>query len=127
MSIDYDMFGGLQRCKPILLSTTSVFDIVIGAGNDTVVQRIVLANSSGGALQTDVFFYDGSSTFLVGGGSVPANGYLPIELDIRLWEGEKIQAQEGTTGNLVTARPVLITLPPHVPGYGTEHRWHERG
>lgn len=85
----------------VILSTTSVTEIIPSAGTKQVVGKIRVANVTASPATVNLEVYDGTNSFsLTGAFSVPANDAIEI-YDELLQKGHSLRATAGTALALV--------------------------
>ncbi len=115
MSATFVYAGGSERPNPKRLTTTGQTVVYTAADRDVTVATIGLANETASAVVVDVYWKNGTTSFLVWRGSVAASGSSMItDLPMRMYVGDTVEVT-AATANAITVFPVCVRSQSHTP------------
>lgn len=109
MSVHGNYGGGLENPVPVAITLAATkTDIVTANDNAATLASFGVSNNGGGATVVQVYFYDGTTDFLIWVKSVADDTTeIVSDLPIALRDGDKIKA-EAVNADYVTITPVIV-------------------
>lgn len=115
MSAMFVYVGGSERPNPQRLTTTGQTVVYTASDRDTTIATIGLANETGAAVVVNVYWKNGTTSYLIWRGTVAAAGASAItDLPLRMYVGDTLEVT-AASANAITVTPVVVRSQPHTP------------
>lgn len=113
MSATYYYTGGIERANPIRLTSTAQTVVYEATDKDSVVAAFGLANETGSAVVVNVYFKDGTTSFLIWRGSIAGSEATVVnDIPLRMRSGDSLEVM-AASANAITVNPVVVRSHPY--------------